>query len=379
MEEALLLVENLSVEFTTGKGTVRAVRDLNLKVREGEILGLVGESGCGKSATLLSILQLLPPPGRIAGGQVKFRGRELTSLADKDRRAIRGKEISMVFQDPMSCLNPAHKVGDQILEVLEVHGLLDEKLAEFRRKSEGPRQADEGAHQDSRSDLKRAFLAHVLSQVGIPSPETVIGYYPHQLSGGMQQRVVIAIALVTGPKLILMDEPTTALDVTLQAQILELVGRINRETNTAVILVTHDLAVASRFCHRIAVMYAGEIVEEGPARDLIFRPLHPYTKGLLDCIPRFEKGTKLVPIPGQVPDLVRNEPGCSFYERCQYARDSCRDESPNLLPAGASRQVRCSFWFELESAWAAGDAEENGEGKAASADDQGDRGNRDEM
>jgi len=343
MSKVLISVENLSVEYPTENGVVHAVRGLNLELREGEILGLVGESGCGKSATLMSILRLLPSPGKIVSGKIKFQGRDLISLSEKQMRSIRGKDISIVFQNPMSALNPAHRIGDQIIEALKVHGL-DTNIKQSRN----------------------SFLVKLLEQVGIPSPETVLKYYPHQLSGGMQQRVVIAIALACRPKVILADEPTTSLDVTLQAQILDLIKEINKESGTAVILVTHDLAVASQFCDKIKVMYAGQIVEEGSTGEVIFRPLHPYTRGLLNCIPRFEKGVALTPIPGQVPDLLALKPGCSFYPRCAFRQDVCKLETPRLVSAGPSRKVRCRRWAAL---MVEDDASQEDESRLVAVDD----------
>lgn len=322
----VLKIADLRVQYPTDRGTVRAVRGLDLTVHEGEILGLVGESGCGKSAALLAVMGLLPYPGRIAGGKVLLNGKDMATFDGRQMRSARGAAVSMVFQDPMSTLNPSHKIGAQLKEALLVHGLW--------------------RHKDRKSG--RENLASLLAEVGIPSPETVLDQYPHQLSGGMQQRVMIAIALACRPSLILADEPTTALDVTIEAQILDLLRKINRENGTAIVLVTHNLAVASQFCDRIAVMYAGQIVEEGPVRDVLSAPLHPYTQGLLECIPRFNKGSRLTPIPGNVPDLIGQRMGCSFYGRCKHRARGCQDpDRQELLPVGGGRGVRCWRWTAI--------------------------------
>jgi peptide/nickel transport system ATP-binding protein len=322
----VLRITDLKVHYPTDRGTVRAVRGLDLTVHEGEILGLVGESGCGKSAALFAVMGLLPYPGRIAGGKVLLNGRDMASLGDREIRAARGSIVSMVFQDPMSTLNPSHKIGAQLKEALVVHGMW--------------------RHKDRRSG--REALASLLAEVGIPSPETVLDQYPHQLSGGMQQRVMIAIALACRPSLILADEPTTALDVTIEAQILDLLRRVNRENGTAIVLVTHNLAVASQFCDRIAVMYAGQIVEEGPVRDVLSAPLHPYTQGLLECIPRFSKVSRLTPIPGSVPDLIGQKMGCSFHGRCKHRARGCQDpDRQELVSVGGGRAVRCWRWTAI--------------------------------
>ncbi|HHX28211.1 MAG TPA: ABC transporter ATP-binding protein [Firmicutes bacterium] len=311
-DKEVLSIKGLQVCYRTDRGPVRAVRGVDLSVREGEIVGLVGESGCGKSATLLSVMRLLPFPGEIVAGSIEVDGTDVLALNGKGLQALRGGTVAMVFQDPMSTLNPAHQIGAQMKEALRVHGL----------------------------PSTRSVLVDLLKEVGIPSPETVLGYYPHQLSGGMQQRVMIAISLSCRPKLILADEPTTALDVTIEAQILDLLRQINRDRGTAIVLVTHNLAVASQFCHRIAVMYAGQIVEEGSVKDVLSRPLHPYTRGLIGCIPRFRKGVPLTPIRGQVADLSENHEGCAFYPRCDKAVPGCLETLESLLDAG-DRMVRC--------------------------------------
>jgi peptide/nickel transport system ATP-binding protein len=319
----VLTIEDLEVHYPTKRGTVRALRGVNLSVRQGEIVGLVGESGCGKSALLLATMNLLPHPGIITSGRIEILGQETTNLNRACMERLRGRVVSMVFQDPMSTLNPAHKIGAQIREALQVHGLWQQIPTEGREET----------------------LIKLLREVGIPSPKDILDYDPHQLSGGMQQRVLIAIALACRPNLLLADEPTTALDVTIEAQILNLFRRINRRNGTAILFVTHNLAVASQFCHRIAVMYAGHIVEEGPV-DLVLRdPLHPYTRGLLNCVPRMERGGILTPIPGDVPDLMSEHEGCWFYPRCFKGTPQCkRAGKDSVVETFDGRSVRCWRW-----------------------------------
>lgn len=325
----LLELRNLTTIYPTRRGDVRAVDGVNLTLHEGEILGIVGESGCGKSTVLLSILRLIRKPGRIADGQILFKGRDLLSLSSREMRAIRGREIAMIFQDPLSTLNPAFPVGEQIRESLRLHHIINGRL---------PWPLDRA----TRAREKEVVL-NIMEEVGIPSPMDRYRAYPHQFSGGMQQRALIAIALVCGPSLLLADEPTTALDVTIQAQILDLMRRINRERGTAIILVTHDLGVAAEFCDSIAVMYAGRIVEQGPVDQVIENPKHPYTRGLLNSRPRLgERRHRIQPIPGNVPDLVNLPPGCAFAPRCPYARPECSAGPIPLFPVGENGHVaRC--------------------------------------
>ncbi len=325
MPELLLQLRELKTTFPTRRGLVTAVNGVNLTVRRGEIVGIVGESGCGKSVTMMSILRLVARPGRIVGGDVLFEGRSLLGLSPAALRKVRGKEIAMIFQDPLSTLNPAFPVGEQIREALRLHGLVNGSL---------PFGLD-------RTRAEKERVLKVMEEVGIPSPMDRYAAYPHQFSGGMQQRVLIAIALSCEPKLLLADEPTTALDVTIQAQILELMQRINRDHGTAIIMVTHDLGVAAEFCNTIAVMYAGQVVERGTADQVIGDPQHPYTEGLTACRPGISERKDIVPIPGEVPDLVNLPKGCAFQPRCQYARDVC-DEAPILMSTvGQGHYVRC--------------------------------------
>jgi oligopeptide/dipeptide ABC transporter ATP-binding protein len=303
----LLELRNLTTIYPTKRGLVRAVDDVSFTVERGQILGIVGESGCGKSTVLLSVLRLIRRPGYIAHGHIRFRGEDLRDLTPNAMRGIRGKEISMIFQDPLSTLNPAFPVGEQIRESLQLHRVLgDGRLNLTPRAREKER------------------VIQVMTEVGIPSPLDRYTAYPHQFSGGMQQRALIAIALVCEPSLLLADEPTTALDVTIQAQILDLMRRINRDHGTAIILVTHDLGLAAEFCDMIAVMYAGRIVEQGPVDDVVGQPQHPYTQGLLNCRPRIsERELRVQPIPGNVPDLADLPRGCAFAPRCPHHQAAC--------------------------------------------------------
>ena len=314
---ALLEVRDLRVTFETHHGTVRAVDGVDLALEPGETLGLVGESGSGKSMTNLALLGLIPAPGRVEGS-VLFEGEELLGRSDQDLRRIRGNRLAMIFQDPMTSLNPLLTVGRQLTEVLELHKGLARREA-------------------------RARCVQALGDVGIPSPEERLDQYPHELSGGMRQRVMIAMGLLCEPALLLADEPTTALDVTIQAQILELMQEVQRRHGTAIVLVTHDLGVVAGMADRVAVMYAGRLVEKGPTGALFGTPLHPYTRGLLESVPRLEgaAGHALDSIPGSPPDPAALPPGCAFAPRCPLAEDSCRAERPPLVDQGAERASAC--------------------------------------
>ena len=326
---SLLDIRDLTVTYPSRRGEVRAVDSLRLQVPEGGRLGLVGESGCGKSTVLHAILRLIRPPGIATAGQICFQGRDLRQLSRRDIRSVRGKEIAMIFQDPQTTLNPVFPVGEQIREALRVHHILS-----------GPRLPWPLDVVRRRQEKERVLQA--MAEVGIPSPMDRYSIYPHQFSGGMQQRALIALALVCGPALLLADEPTTALDVTIQAQILDLMRQINQERHTAVILVTHDLGVAAEFCDTIAVMYAGRIVELGPAEAVVTDPQHPYTRGLLACRPRIsEHGQKVQPIPGNVPDLVNLPPGCAFAPRCAHARPACAEGPIPLVQPETGVFNRC--------------------------------------
>jgi peptide/nickel transport system ATP-binding protein len=316
MAVPVLEVEGLQTHFFMHAGVVKAVDGVDLRVRAGEIVGLVGESGSGKSITGFSVIGLVDPPGRIVGGHIRYLGEELIGATENRLRQLRGKEIAMIFQDPMMTLNPVLRVDTQMVEAIHAH----EKVT---------------------AAAARARAVEALAMVGIPSPEERLLAYPHQLSGGMRQRVAIAIALLNRPKLIIADEPTTALDVTIQAQILYEVQRLCRETGTALIWITHDLAVVSGLADHIAVMYAGRIVESGPAADVISAPSHPYTRGLIDSIPtRATHGSLLRQIPGMTPSLSQLPQGCAFRPRCAYAIDMCLNV-PESVASGADKTVRC--------------------------------------
>ena len=322
--EPLFRVDNLKVHFFTEEGVVRAVDDVSFRMAGGESLGLVGESGCGKTVTSLSLLRLVPPPGRIVGGRILFRGVELLDLPEAEMRKYRGAGIAMVFQEPMTSLNPVFTVGSQIAEAIRVH---------HRR---GRKEAMEEA-------------VEWMRRVAIPDPQQRARDYPHQLSGGMRQRVMIAMALSCRPAVLIADEPTTALDVTIQAQILEILKRLRREYHLAVLLISHNLGVIAEFVERVAVMYAGKIVETAGVRELFQEPLHPYTAALLKSVPRIHTGGKrlrrLPVISGSVPNLMNLPPGCAFAPRCADVMDRCRTEKPRLLPRGSDRTVSC-FKYE---------------------------------
>lgn len=330
MENAILLeIKNLTTEYPTQRGPVRAVNGIDLKLPEGGILGLVGESGCGKSTVLLSILRLIRSPGRISEGEILFRGMDLSKANPQRMRKIRGKEISMIFQDPLSTLNPVFPIGEQIREALMLHQVMGT--------GQGPSFLD-----FSRKKREKERVLEVMSEVGISAADDRYKAYPHQFSGGMQQRALIAIALACNPGLILADEPTTALDVTIQAQILDLMLQINETHHTAIIMVTHDLGVAAEFCDSIAVMYAGRIVEQGSVDQVIESPQHPYTKGLLNCRPRITPVKQpIAPIPGNVPDLVDLPQGCAFAERCELHQSVCDDGPVPIFKVGSGQISRC--------------------------------------
>jgi oligopeptide/dipeptide ABC transporter ATP-binding protein len=317
----LLRVENLKVWFGSRKQPIRAVDGVSFAIPAATTVALVGESGCGKSVTALALARLLPaPPALYAGGQVVFDGRDVLSMTERQLSDLRGREISYVFQEPGSALNPVFRVGYQIMEAIRLH-----------RKDDRPR--DEA--------LK------LLSLVGLPDPERRLDAYPHELSGGMQQRVMIAMALACRPKLLVADEPTTALDVTIQAQILELIGSLQRQLRMAVLLITHNLGLVADVAHEVNVMYAGRIVESGPTVDVLTSPAHPYSRGLLDAVPRIGgKRDRMKGIEGSVPHPARLPPGCKFAPRCPRAQDKCRATEPEIMPAGEGRNVRCYFPME---------------------------------
>ena len=322
-EDPLLKIENLGIDFNTADGKVHAVNNLSYGLQKGQTLGIVGESGSGKSVSSLAIMKLIPnPPGKIVEGRILFEGQDLADYTEKQMQKIRGNEISMIFQEPMTSLNPILTCGRQIAESLVLHRSLKRKEA-------------------------LAEAVELMRTVGIAHPERRAHEYPHQMSGGMRQRIMIAMALACQPKLLICDEPTTALDVTIQAQILDLIKKLNRETGTAVIMITHDLGVVSELCERVIVMYTGRIMEEAPAEELFSRPLHPYTEGLLKAIPKIQKDREpLYNIEGTVPNPLDPVEGCSFWPRCEQADEMCRKEAPPMISPSEGRQVACWKYVE---------------------------------
>lgn len=318
--EKILDVTDLHVTFTTYGGTVQAVRGVSFHLKKGETLAIVGESGCGKSVTSNAIMRLIPsPPGKISNGTILFKGKDLSKLSEKKMRAIRGVDISMIFQDPMTALNPTLTIGTQLIEGLKQHQSVSD--AEAKEKA-----------------------LEMLNLVGIPNPAERMKQFPHQFSGGMRQRIVIATALICEPELLIADEPTTALDVTIQAQILELFEKIQDVTGVSIILITHDLGVVAKLADRIAVMYAGKIIETGTKRDIFYNPQHPYTKGLLNSVPRLDAKGKLQPIDGTPPDLFSPPAGCPFTPRCPFAMEVCNKVYPDSSKLSDSHTVDC--WLQ---------------------------------
>ncbi|TMG13414.1 MAG: ABC transporter ATP-binding protein [Chloroflexi bacterium] len=319
MAQPLLQVEDLRTQFFTTRGVVHAVDGVTFHVDAGETLGVVGESGCGKTMTALSILRLLPDPGKIMSGRILFRGKDVTKMTDEEIRDFRGNDVAMIFQDPMTSLNPVTRIGSQIEEAMTAHERFTETLA-------------------------RGRVIELLKRVRVPAAESRVKDYPHQFSGGMRQRAMIAMGLSNEPDLLIADEPTTALDVTVQAQIIQLMKQLNRELNTAMMLITHNMALVASLCQRIIVMYAGRIVEEGPVEQIFKSPQHPYTWSLLRSVPRVDEARKdrLVSIKGLPPDLSHSPPGCKFHPRCPFVIDKCKDEPEPPLGEVATNQVaRC--------------------------------------
>jgi oligopeptide/dipeptide ABC transporter, ATP-binding protein, C-terminal domain len=316
VDDAILEVKGLKTSFFTDDGEVPAVDGITFSVKEGEILGLVGESGCGKSVTSLSIMGLLPaPPGKIVGGQILYKGEDISHAKESRMRKLRGNDIAMIFQEPMTSLNPVFTIGEQLTEAIRLHKKMTRKDQETR-------------------------AVELLKMVGLPRAEELLKEYPHELSGGMRQRVMIAIAMSCDPKVLIADEPTTALDVTIQAQILDLMAKLNRETHTAIILITHDLGVVAQVCKRVVVMYAGKVVEQGDVRDIFNHPSHPYTEGLIRSIPDlFSKKDTLYTIKGSVPKPGSIKKGCLFAPRCDYVMDKCWTTAPELT--GDTHKSRC--------------------------------------
>ena len=323
-QEVLLKVDELRTEFFSSKtSSVTAVDKVSFDIYKGEILGLVGESGCGKSVTSLSVMQLLKDtPGKVTHGQVLLDGKDLLKMPDAEIRSIRGGRMSMIFQEPMSALNPSMRIDRQMMDTIMLHTNKSKEEA-------------------------RSHAAAMLGKVGIPDPPRVLKNYPHQLSGGMRQRVMIAMALSCDPQLLIADEPTTALDVTIQAQILDLMKKLQKEDQSSILLITHDLGVVAEMCTRVIVMYAGKIVEEAPVEQLFASPTHPYTQGLIASVPKLGSGVKVLPsIPGSVPDLASMPKGCRFAPRCKYATEKCHAQEPALVTVGENQRCRC--WLKQE-------------------------------
>ena len=317
--EPILSVKDLSVSFNAFAGKVHAVRDVNFDLYKGETLAIVGESGSGKSVTTKAILGILAKNGHIDSGTIMYQGQDMAKYKEADFYKIRGKRISLVFQDPLSALNPSMKIGKQITEVIKNHQKVTDAEA-------------------------RARAIELMGQVGIPSPEKRLNQYPHEFSGGMRQRIIIAIALANNPKLIIADEPTTALDVTIQAQVLDLIRDMKEKMNSSVIMITHDLGVVASLCDRILIMYGGKIVESGSDREIFYDPKHPYTRGLLQCVHNPEKKEKLKPIAGSPPDLLKPPAGCPFVDRCPEAMKVCKLYMPEVTTYSATHQ--CACWLE---------------------------------
>lgn len=318
MAKTLVEFKNLKTYFHTEAGVVKAVNDVSFKIKEGETVCVVGESGCGKSVTSMSLMRLIQAPiGKIEGGEIFYKGKDILKLTDEEMRKIRGNEIAMIFQEPMSSLNPVFTVGSQIMEAIMLHQQCDKKVARER-------------------------AIEMIKLVGIPRADEIVDAYPHELSGGMRQRIMIAMALSCNPNVLIADEPTTALDVTIQAQILDLMRKIKKELNTAILLITHDLGVVAEMADYVVVMYAGKVIEEGPVLDIFSNPAHPYTKGLLKSKPVLGSGAeRLYSIPGQVPNPVGMKDSCYFNDRCECCMEKCKSEIPHLRKVSENHKVAC--------------------------------------
>ena len=321
----LVAIENLSTYFHTDENIIKSVRNVDLTLHKGETLALVGESGCGKSVTALSAMRLIPtPPGKFESGRIFFKGQDLLQASEAEMQSIRGNEVSMIFQEPMTSLNPIFTIGDQIIEAIRLH-------------------------QDKTAPQARSLALQVLQQVAMPSPESRIDQYPHELSGGMKQRVMIAMAIVCKPALLIADEPTTALDVTIQAQILDLLDQLRKDTHMAILLITHNLGIVAQYADKVAVMYAGKVVETAPVEKLFSAPAHPYTRGLLNSLPKDDPSIKLETIPGSVPHPAYLPEGCAFHPRCTEKLDKCTTITPPLEPIDSENSHQTACWLQEPS------------------------------
>jgi oligopeptide/dipeptide ABC transporter ATP-binding protein len=316
----LLKIKGLKIYFYTYEGIVKAVENVNLNIKYGETLGLVGETGCGKSVTALSILKLIPPPGKIISGEILLEGKDITKMSEDEMRSIRGKDVAMIFQDPTSSLNPVYKIGDQLLDVIMLHQKLNRDAAWEK-------------------------AVELLKALEVPSPETRMHNYPFELSGGMRQRVMIAMALSCRPKLLIADEPTTNLDVTVQAQILEIMRNLKKDFGSSLLLITHDLGIVAEMANRVAIMYAGRIVEYSDVTTILEKHKHPYVEGLLNSLPNIHnRKQKLISIPGMLPSLINPPSGCRFHPRCQYSKPICKKIEPELLEVEPNHHVACHLF-----------------------------------
>ncbi|WNF38180.1 ABC transporter ATP-binding protein [Bacillaceae bacterium IKA-2] len=323
MDDVVLELDHLHTHFFTDSGEIPAVDGVSLKIHKGEVVGIVGESGCGKSVTSLSIMRLVPePPGKIVSGNILFKGEDIVKATNRRMRKIRGNEIAMIFQEPMTSLNPLFTIGDQLIEAIRNHNKLSKKAARLK-------------------------AINMLNKVGIPRADQIVDEYPHQLSGGMRQRVMIAMAMSCDPELLIADEPTTALDVTIQAQILDLMKKLNKELGSAILLITHDLGVVSEICQRVIVMYSGKVVEESDVRTILKEPKHPYTQGLIRSLPKIHtKEERLYSIPGQVPKPGSIKVGCRFAPRCEQVMEKCYEVTPELVTVSEGHTCRCFLYSE---------------------------------
>jgi oligopeptide/dipeptide ABC transporter ATP-binding protein len=374
--EAILSVRNLKTYFFTYAGVVRALEGIDLDIYKGETLGLVGETGCGKSVTSLSIMRLVPdPPGKIVGGEIMYKGEDLLKKSEEEMQQIRGSKITMVFQDPMTFLNPVLTIGDQVSEVIALHEDLARDVVRSRigEVEEAIKQLDSSSSDRerlmnrlkeleavkdsppkfSRRELKKAALRRtieVLKLVQMPSPEKVVKQYPHELSGGMRQRAIIAMALSCSPDLLIADEPTTSLDVTIQAQILQLLSELKKKIGSSILIITHDMGIVAEICDRVGVMYAGNVIEAAQTKALFRNPLHPYTQGLLKAIPKLHRDVQeLEIIPGSVPNLIYPPSGCRFHPRCPFRMDICDKEFPSFIEIEPGHSVACYLYAEKKT------------------------------